>query len=246
MTTSTLAFGKALLLGCVVCAAMPIACGDTEETPPPKGDAGEGGGGSGGSNNGRSGSSTGGTSPEVPGISDTPKSVECGGETCASAHIPIQQVYVDPCCAGPDEDQCGLDTGFLSLVGASFEDTCQAKGQEGPVDEACPSPTPAEVPLPIGGTATLDPFPGCCRAETGTCGVLVNNVSISGGITVASFGFGCVDSAPFFPGEAAIPCGSGSGGAGASAGAGAGGAAAAEGGAGGAAAVAGAGAGGAP
>ena len=39
MTTSTLAFGKALLLGCVVCAAMPIACGDTEETPPPKGDA---------------------------------------------------------------------------------------------------------------------------------------------------------------------------------------------------------------
>jgi hypothetical protein len=221
----TLAWSRAVLVGSLVCGAIPIACGDTDENPPPTpAEAGQGGeAGSGGSGRGGSGGSSNGGTPEIPGISDEPQSLKCGTSTCLSVAIPLQQVYVDPCCAGPDEDTCGVETGFLSLVGASFDESCQAKAQEGPVDAACPTPEASEIQLPIGGTATLEEFPGCCRAATGTCGVMVNDATLSGGLTVAAFGLGCVDASPFFPGEAPVPCGAGSGGEGGAAAGGAGG-----------------------
>ncbi|HEY6081471.1 MAG TPA: hypothetical protein VIW29_21800 [Polyangiaceae bacterium] len=210
--TRTLPFGRALLLGCVLCGAVPIACGESEENPPaPPGGAGEGGnpgGGGGGSGGGRGGSAGMAGAPEIPGISGTPQSVECGGQKCASASVtvPLQTpLYVDPCCAGAGEDACGLDTRFLALTGTSFDDQCQAKAQPGPIDESCPTPPASQIPFGS-GMATLDEFPGCCRSDSGTCGVQVNKISVSG-ISLSTFGLGCVDAAPFFPGAAPVPCG---------------------------------------
>lgn len=219
-----LSFGKTVLLGCILCGAVPVACGDSEETPASPGGAGEGGSPDGG-NGGRSGSASNGGAPEIPGIGDTPQSLSCDARTCTSASIAILNVYVDPCCAGADQDACGLDTGFLSLVGASFEDSCQAKAQPGQLDAACPNATGLQVPIP-NGMATLDALPGCCRAETGKCGVLVDTIKVQG-LSVADFGLGCVDAEPFFQGVEPATCGSATPGAGGSdggSGAGAGGA----------------------
>ena len=60
---------------------------------------------------------------------------------------------------------------------------------------------------------SLDPFHGCCRADTGTCGVYVDAVTVGSGLVpLGKLGLGCIDSAPFF-GEPGAPCGA-SGGAG--------------------------------
>jgi hypothetical protein len=45
-------------------------------------------------------------------------------------------------------------------------------------------------------------FQGCCRAETQSCGYLVDRVS------VISVGLGCVDSSPFLGGATPMACGS--------------------------------------
>jgi hypothetical protein len=62
---------------------------------------------------------------------------------------------------------------------------------------------------------TFDPLPGCCRPD-GSCGVMLNAVTTGNGlIPLAQLGLGCVDAAPFFPGEEPVACGqTGSGGAG--------------------------------
>jgi hypothetical protein len=65
-------------------------------------------------------------------------------------------------------------------------------------------------------------FKGCCRADTGTCGVIIDDIK-AGPATFASFGLGCVDSAPFFDGAEGAPCGGGGGGAGGAGSGGAGG-----------------------
>jgi hypothetical protein len=92
-----------------------------------------------------------------------------------------------------------------------FEETCQARDQPGDLDEACPAAD--MVAIPVGGQmAMLDAFPGCCRPN-GMCGVVVNDVSLGGGIIpVGSLGLGCVDAAPFFPDEDPVTCGAGGGG----------------------------------
>jgi hypothetical protein len=142
-----------------------------------------------------------------PGISDMSKTEMCGGDSCSSAAV--GPVFIDPCCAG---DACGLATGFLDLVGAHFKEECQPKGQLGDVDEACP--TSAASAVPFGGTMVpINGFVGCCR-ENGMCGVVVDDVTSAALGKIASLGLGCVDSAPFFPGEKVAACGGGGGGAG--------------------------------
>jgi hypothetical protein len=238
---------KAFTLGCIACLALPIACGDDETTPSKPSNVGDAGGEGGGA---MSEGGAGGAAPLPPGLSTTSKTVECGADMCKSVG-PVGPVFIDPCCAS---DACGLDTGFLALVGAAFTDKCQAKDQPGDLDDACPTSDPSTIPFEANGATVMVPiegFAGCCRAN-GTCGVAVNDVTspLLGKLT--SLGLGCVDAAPFFPGTTPAACGAdGTGGAG---GAGTGGAAAggaATGGAatGGAADVAGAstgGAGGAP
>ena len=57
-------------------------------------------------------------------------------------------------------------------------------------------------------------FAGCCRAETGTCGVVVDNIDAVPFGTFTSPQLGCADSAPFFNGTPGASCGAGQGGAG--------------------------------
>jgi hypothetical protein len=150
------------------------------------------------------------------GISSMPSTDECGADTCESAAV--GPYFIDPCCTA--SDSCGLSTGFLALVGASFSEACQPLHQPGAADGACPAAEGLKVPF---GTAMLplSAFPGCCR-ENGTCGVVVDK-AVSPGVLNADLGLGCMDAAPFFPGQAIVKCGGGgadSGGAGGASGSG--------------------------
>jgi hypothetical protein len=97
----------------------------------------------------------------------------------------------------------------LESAGATFEQSCQPKAQPGDLDENCPAPAGAVVPISDAMTITLDAFPGCCR-PSGMCGVVVDEASTLGGaVPLGDLGLGCVDAAPFFPGEDPVPCGDG-------------------------------------
>jgi len=229
-------FTKAVTLACLVGLSLPIACGDDDDdtsgaagnsgtagTSSTAGTAGKGGGatagtGTGGEPGAAGKGGTGGATMLPPGLSDTPSTESCGADTCNSA-MAGPSVYVDPCCTSGDA--CGLDTGFLSLVGATFKEVCQPLAQPGDLDDSCDAATGLTVPFQVGGNTLmvpLDPFPGCCR-EDGTCGVVVDDVTSGNGkLPIGQFGLGCVDAAPFF--GKTTSCGGGSGGAG---GAGAGG-----------------------
>jgi hypothetical protein len=99
--------------------------------------------------------------------------------------MPDQYPPIPACCAGPNEDECGLDGSRFEEFGAVFEDPCQPLDQPGEEDTECPSSPP--VPTDFG---MLD-FPGCCKPE-GTCGYLVNDA-----FGLVTLGLGCVDAAPF-------------------------------------------------
>jgi hypothetical protein len=154
----------------------------------------------------------------IPGISDTPQTVMCGGDACSSVATLAPGVYVDPCCTA--DDACGVSSELLAALGGNFQDACQAKGQPGELDSDCPDSP--EQTLPVMGMSFAVPgFAGCCRAETGTCGVVVDQIRVGGiPLPFASPQLGCVDSAPFFDGVPGAACGSGSGGAGGAGGAG--------------------------
>ncbi len=208
-------FAKALTLGCLVCLALPVACGDDATSPSKPGTGGEP---SAGAPSGDAGA--GGAAPiMIPGTSPEKKTLKCGTVMCSSVPTIIPgPIYVDPCCAS---DACGVDTKFFAILGASFKDTCQATGQEGPVDTTCPDSEVQMVPV-NGKPYSVPGFVGCCRAETGTCGVVLNDINVAGlPLAFASPKLGCVDSAPFFANKPGATCGAGgngSGGAGPSAG----------------------------
>ena len=130
-----------------------------------------------------------------------------------------------------------MQTQFLAGVGAAFPDQCQATGQVGARDAACPTSAAQMLPI-MGMSVPVAGFVGCCRAETGTCGVIVDQITV-GGLPFAAPQLGCVDSAPFFANKAGAACGDGQAG-------GAGGAGPEAGGAGPGAGGAGPGASGAP
>jgi hypothetical protein len=141
-----------------------------------------------------------------------PSTLECDADMCTSAAV--GPVFIDPCCA---TEGCGLDTGFLALVGAAFEDSCQARDQPGEVDETCPMSSASTIPFDAGGQTIMVPirgFAGCCR-DNGTCGVVVDDVTSPLLGKLATLGLGCVDAAPFFPGEPPAECGAAVGGGGA-------------------------------
>lgn len=201
-------FAKALTVGLLVCCALPVACGDDDDAPTPA----VGGDGSGGepvnTNGGMSEGGAGGAAPVMlpPGLSDMPSTKACGADMCES--VGVGPVFIDPCCAN---DSCGLDTGFLALVGASFKDKCQPKGQVGELDAGCPTTAPSTIPFESGGKTIMVPiqgFAGCCR-DNGMCGVVVDEVVSPVLGKLATLGLGCVDAAPFFPSETPAACGSG-------------------------------------
>jgi hypothetical protein len=194
--------GRALTVGSLLCFAT-LACGNSEgKKAQPAGSGGNGGmaglAGAGGATGG-----SGGAPMLPPGISSMPKTIPCGGD-CSSAALGLGtvSVYIDPCCTGEDEDVCGIDTSFLMSGG----EACAPRDQPGEVDANCPSPPASTIPV-MGAMVALDRMPGCCR-ENGVCGVMVNRVTIGGGlIPLANLDLGCVDAEAFFPGDDPVPCG---------------------------------------
>lgn len=209
---------RALTLALAACLLLPVACGDDDDdtTGPTAGTGGSALAGAAGEpiSDDRGGTDAGlgggGGSTSMmlpPGLSTMPSTTTCGADSCSSAKAAT--VYVDPCCT--DTDSCGLDTGFLSLVGAKFTETCQAHDQPGTPDATCPDASGLMVPVQS-QMLTLDPLVGCCR-EDGNCGVVVDKVTVGGVIPIGDFGLGCIEGAPFF--GKTIKCGElGAGGAG--------------------------------
>jgi hypothetical protein len=236
----SISFAKALTLGCVMSlAALPLACGDDDDDTGNTGGSGNNAGAGGEGTPGGAGEGGGGSTQMLPpGLSATPTTTTCGGETCSSSPLLGGQLHVKPCCAAGDA--CGLATDFIG----GFEESCQALDQPAVADdESCPESEGVSIPY-NGASIPLMALPGCCRADTGTCGFVLDEVTAAVLGQLGDFGLGCVDAAPFLPdGETAAACGSDGGG-------GAGGAGGAGGGAGGAPEVVGGGgaggAGGAP
>ncbi len=247
----SISFGKALTLGCLICLALPVACGDDETDPPAKGGSGNSAGepgsagdpgvtpGDAGAGGGDGGGGTG-AAMLPPGLSATPSTKACDAATAACKSAPLLggSINVNPCCTAADT--CGLSTDFLQTASGGFEDKCQPLAQPADAaDTSCPKSAAVPVPLPSGIMAPIVPLAGCCRADTGTCGFVLDAVSIGGLGELGKLGLGCVDASPFLAeGEEAAECGSGSGGGG-----GGGGAGGAGGGVGGGGVVGGAGAG---
>jgi hypothetical protein len=164
------------------------------------------------------GPTVGGAPPEVelpPGISDHASTLECGENTCASVPMFGNTYHMDPCCASGEV--CGVRAALLTRLEVEIEPECQPVRQAGSPDASCVGASGYEVPWGD-QVVPVDDWPGCCRAETGTCGVLVNRVAAGGGLLLlAEPRWGCMAGEPFFPGEAAVECGTagaGQGGAG--------------------------------
>jgi hypothetical protein len=219
----SISFAKALTVGCLMSLALPIACGDDDDdSPGPNNIGGDGNSAGEPSSNGGTGNmmtpaggegGTGTPALVIPGTSTTSKTLQCGGEACKSTSTLLPTLFVDPCCT--EDDACGVDTEFLVILQASFPaaDKCQPKNQPGEPDATCP--TSAAKTLPVNGKNIPVPgFAGCCRADTGTCGVLMDDVVAMGFGKFTSPMLGCVDAAPFFPGAEPKPCGAGVGGGG--------------------------------
>ncbi len=177
--------------------ALATSCGGSSSEQPAGtgGSSSAGSPGTGGSTGGLSG--TAGMAPNEP--------ITCGADTCQPVSIPVAPNYIAPCCA--DGDVCGLDATPLTKFGFDLNPPCQPLHQPGDLDDSCPPSAELMVPSssgPIKGPG----FPGCCRADTHTCGYQMDKA-----LLVISLGLGCVDSSPFLEGGAPMPCGNGAAGA---------------------------------
>jgi hypothetical protein len=183
------------------------------------GSSNSGSGGSGGSTGGTSAAGSGGTSTAGSGGTGTAGTggsagaagsdsgtdggtITCGTQTCTGANVII--TTADPCCAGANQDQCGLDTTPLQSFGLDFNPACQAKHQPGQLDSNCPDFS--ETVSGIGIT-----LPGCCHAATMTCGYMADTIQNTANLPV-TLDMGCVDSTPFLEGGTPAPCGATDGG----------------------------------
>jgi len=143
--------------------------------------------------------------PAAGGQSNGPEPITCSGESCEGVPVPFPgYMPLEPCCA--EGDKCGLDSSFLAAFGITFSETCQAKNQPGVDGQGCPD---SAKPMFPGSTVDIDPFKGCCRLESHTCGYRLDNVL---GLVPANLG--CVDSTPFLDGGTAEDCDPGGGAAG--------------------------------
>jgi hypothetical protein len=123
--------------------------------------------------------------------------ISCGSNTCEGVEVPISgYAPLEPCCA--EGNVCGLDSTFLASFGISFSETCQAKNQPGVLGHGCPESAKPMIP---GLALNIDPFAGCCRLDTHTCGYQLDKL-----LDLITVDLGCVDSAPFLDGGTAAEC----------------------------------------
>lgn len=232
----SISFAKLITLGCFAL-MLPVACGDDDDdTPGPSkggssGSAGAGGESTGGGEGGMA------TGTQIPGTSPMSETIECS-TSCTSTKTGIG-LYIDPCCT-PEAagNECGVASGFLTLLGTDLKGACLPKNQPGELDTACPS-SPSKSVTVNTTTVPVDGFPGCCL-PSGQCGFAVNEIIAEGFGSITKPNLGCVSAAAFGVTKV-TPCGGGEGGTG-----GAGGAGGSPAGDAGAPVVGGAGAGGAP
>ncbi len=206
-------FAKALTLGCLVCLTLPVACGDDDSgTTTKPGTGGEPNAGA--PSTGDAGAGGMAATISLPGTSTEMMTIKCGADMCTSVKTLIPgPVYVDPCCAGTS---CGVNVQFFGAFGSPFKDSCQAVAQVGEVDEACPASADQTITVPGSPAFAVPGFAGCCRADTGTCGVVIDSIPITGlPVPFAAPMLGCTDSAPFFANKPGAACGAGVGGNGA-------------------------------
>jgi len=174
---------RSVVLALVFIAPMvAISCGGSSSEKPTPAGAGTGSGGSAGS----------GAKPEP---------IMCGADTCGPLTLPFDPKYVAPCCTA--DGACGLDSTPLAKFNFVFDEVCQPTNQPGDADISCPASPDLMIPT-SSGTLSAPGFPGCCRAETHTCGYLMDKF---GGILPLNPALGCVDSAPFLDGGTPSACG---------------------------------------
>jgi len=134
------------------------------------GGAGNGGFGTGGDTMGVGGGVIGSEAGVAEGGTVGP-SITCGSSNCSGRAVGT--VTFTPCCAGAAQNKCGLQTVALDII------VCAETNQPGSFDSNCPDEYP-------GGDTSRIPLKGCCRPDTGICGLVL---APQGGPN-----FGCVDS----------------------------------------------------
>jgi hypothetical protein len=184
MSPSRLFARSFVLAALFVAPALAVSCGGSSNDKP-SASAGTSSGGSAG----------------MPAVKPDP--IQCGADTCKPLTVPFDPYYVAPCCTA--DDACGIDSTPLQKFNFNFDEVCQATNQPGDADDSCPMSPELMIPT-SSGTLTASGFRGCCRAETHTCGYLMNKF---GGILPLDPPLGCVDSAPFLDGGTPSACGSG-------------------------------------
>lgn len=197
----SISFAKLLTLGCFAL-LLPVACGDDDDDAPnpPVGSSGAGGEAEGGAP----------STPAIPGTGPK-QTIECGTDSCTSTATALgANAFIDPCCA-EGATACGVDSGFLTLIGVDLKGACIPKEQPGTVDSGCPSTEKTTVPY-AGQMVGVEGFKGCCRPDN-TCGFLVDTVDTDLGVAFAAPGLGCVDPKTFGA-TGTTPCGGGEGGSG--------------------------------
>jgi hypothetical protein len=200
----SISFAKLLTLGCFAL-LLPVACGDDDDDTPTPPDGASGAGGE--------------APATIPGTGTSSETVECGADACSSTKTLLPSLFIDPCCTA-GANTCGVDSGFLTLLGVDLKGACLPKDQPGELDSGCPSSSRASVPFNE-QMVGVEGFKGCCRPNN-TCGFLVDAVTTDLGV-FTSPGLGCVDPSAFgAPSD--IPCGGGEGGSGGGGGGGTGGA----------------------
>lgn len=211
----SISFAKLVTLGCFAL-MLPVACGDDDDDSP-----GPSKGGSSGSG-GEAGQPTAGgeggapTGTVIPGTSKTKETIECS-TSCTSTNTAIG-LYLKPCCTPEAQGNlCGVDSGFLTLLGTDLKGACLPKVGPAEVDPACP--TSPKTPVTVNGTTVeVDGFAGCCL-PTGQCGFAVDAIKAAALGVVTQPNLGCVSGAAF--GVTDLPsCGGGEGGTGGVGGAG--------------------------
>lgn len=105
-----------------------------------------------------------------------------GGLPCGSCPGYVVGGLINlPACCAPD-DSCAAEVVSAVAAFVGMSPGCYPTNQPGTPDPSCPALTYTN---PLDGGPAY--YPGCCRAETGTCGVMIDLSSVQGPV------FGCTD-----------------------------------------------------
>src|SRR5262245_60485285 len=108
-------FARALTLTTLACLALPVACGDDDDSSPMNPPVGGSDAGGEPGNTPTPEGGAGGAAPGIvlPGTGTTSKTITCGDDDmCKSTPTLLPTLFVDPCCAA--DKSCGVSTTFMA------------------------------------------------------------------------------------------------------------------------------------